>query len=61
MEPNKPEDSFNRGMEELNEYADNVFRSDLRALRHKELIDKQVQATMNAQIAQLQSAQVQML
>ena len=56
MEPSKPEDSFNRGMEELNEYADSVFKSDLRALRHKELIDKQVQATMNAQIAQLQSA-----
>ena len=54
MESEKEDDSFARGMEDLNRFADDVFRPDLRAQRQKELIDRQVQATMNAQIANLQ-------
>ena len=30
MEPEKEEDSFARGMEELNSYADRIFNSDVR-------------------------------
>lgn len=48
MESEKEEDSFAKGMEELNKYADNVFKSDLRAQRQKELVDRHIQATMNA-------------
>ena len=40
MEPEKEEDSFARGMEELHSYADRIFNSDVRQLRHKDIIDR---------------------
>lgn len=61
MEQTKEDDSFAKGMEDLNNFADDVFRSDMRAQRHKEQIQQQVQATMNAQIASLQQAQMQLV
>lgn len=61
MESEREEDSFTQGMDELNNFADRIFREDLRAIRQKDLIDKQVQATMNAQIANLQQAQMQLV
>ena len=48
------DDSFAKGMDDLNKYADQVFKSDLRALRAKEALDRQVQERMNAQILTLQ-------
>lgn len=33
MESEKEEDSFTQGMDELNNYADRIFREDLRAIR----------------------------
>jgi len=48
MEQTKEDDSFDNGMDDLNNYADSVFNSDLRKQRKKDLIDKQMQATMNA-------------
>lgn len=61
MESEKEEDSFTQGMDDLNNYADRIFREDLRAIRQKDLLDKQVQAQMNAQIANLQQAQMQLV
>ena len=61
MESEKEEDSFTQGMDDLNNYADRIFREDLRAIRQKDLLDKQVQAQMNAQIANLQQAQLQLV
>jgi len=61
MESEKEEDSFAKGMEDLNRFADSVFKSDLRAQRQKELLDRQVQAAMNAQIANLQQTQLQLV
>ena len=61
MESEKEEDSFTQGMDDLNIYADRIFREDLRAIRQKDLLDKQVQAQMNAQIANLQQAQLQLV
>ena len=40
MESEKEEDSFTQGMDDLNNFADRIFREDLRAIRQKDLIDK---------------------
>ena len=40
MEQEKENDSFVKGMDDLNSYADHIFKSDLRAQRHKELLEK---------------------
>lgn len=34
MDEKKEEDSFVKGMSDLNQFADDVFKSDLRAKRH---------------------------
>ena len=42
LETTKDEDSFVKGMEDLNDLADHGLKKDLRALQAKEMVDRQV-------------------